>query len=94
MVFVGLAALDVGICWWLLGRLPLRFWVRIAGTAFFAFGTVFWYAAQLNSTWYQAHVAAIGLAMLATGLALGADRAAVHRGGADVGARPPGDDPP
>ena len=78
MVFVGLAALDVGICWWLLGRLPLRFWVRIAGTAFFAFGTVFWYAAQLNSTWYQAHVAAIGLAMLATGFAIGGDRAAVH----------------
>ena len=77
VVFVGLAALDVGICWWLLGRLPLRFWVRIAGTAFFAFGTVFWYAAQLNTTWYQAHVAAIGLAMLATGFAIGADRAAV-----------------
>ena len=77
VVFVGLAALDVGICWWLLGRLPLRFWVRIAGTAFFAFGTVFWYAAQLNSTWYQAHIAAIGLAMLATGFAIGADRAAV-----------------
>jgi hypothetical protein len=77
VVFVGLAALDVGLCWWLLGRLPLRFWVRIAGTAFFAFGTVFWYAAQLSTTWYQAHVAAIGLAMLATGFAIGADPGSV-----------------
>ena len=95
VVFVGLAALDVGICWWLLGRLPLRFWVRIAGTAFFAFGTVFWYAAQLNTTWYQAHVAAIGLAMLATGFAIGADRAAVDtEESADVEPRPPRDDPP
>jgi hypothetical protein len=78
VVFVGLAALDVGICWWMLGRLPVRFGIRIAATAFFAFGTVFWYAAQLNTTWYQAHVAAIGLAMLAVGLALGADRGAVE----------------
>ena len=78
VVFVGLAALDVGICWWMLGRLPVRFGIRVAGTAFFAFGTVFWYAAQLNTTWYQAHVAAIGLAMLAVGLALGADRAAAE----------------
>jgi hypothetical protein len=74
VVFVGLAALDVGICWWMLGRLPVRFAVRVAATAFFAFGTVFWYAAQLSTTWYQAHIAAIGLAMLAVGFALGADR--------------------
>ena len=78
VVFVGLAALDVGICWWMLGRVPVRLGIRIATTAFFAFGTVFWYAAQLNTTWYQAHVVAIGLAMLAVGLALGADRAAAE----------------
>jgi hypothetical protein len=52
----------------------VRFAVRVAATAFFAFGTVFWYAAQLSTTWYQAHIAAIGLAMLAVGFALGADR--------------------
>jgi hypothetical protein len=76
-VFVVLAAVDVGICWWLLGRLPVRFWIRIAGTAFFAFGTVFWYASQIGTTWYQAHVAAVGLAMLAIGLAIGADPGSV-----------------
>ena len=78
VVFVGLAAIDVGICWWMLGRLPIRFAVRIAATAFFAFGTVFWYTAQLNTTWYQAHVVAIGLAMLAVGFALGVDREAAE----------------
>jgi len=53
---------------------PASFAVRIAATGFFAFGTVFWYTAQLNTTWYQAHVVAIGLAMLAVGFALGVDR--------------------
>ena len=76
LVFIVLGALDVGICWWLLGRLPVRPWVRVATTAFFAFGTVFWYSAQLSTTWYQAHTAAVGLAMLAIGIALGADRTA------------------
>ena len=78
VVFVALAAVDVGICWWLLGRLPVRLGVRVATTAFFAFGTVFWYAAQLGTTWYQAHIAAVGLAMLAVGIAIGADRDAVE----------------
>jgi hypothetical protein len=83
VVFVGLAAIDVGICWWLLGRLPVRFGVRVATTAFFAFGTVFWYAAQLGTTWYQAHIAAVGLALLAVGVAVGADPDATE-------AEPPG----
>ena len=74
LVFVVLGALDVAICWWLLGRIPVGLRSRIAVTAFFAFGTVFWYASQLGTTWYQAHVVAVGLAMLAVGLALGGDR--------------------
>ena len=37
---------------------------------------MFWYTAQLATTWYQAHIVAVGLAMLAVGLALGADPAA------------------
>ena len=39
-----------------------------ATVIFFAFGTVFWYSAQLATTWYQAHIVAVGLAMLAVGL--------------------------
>ena len=73
LVFAIIGALDVGVAWWLLGRLPVRRRVRVLGTVFFAFGTVFWYAAQLGTTWYQAHVLAVGLAMLAIGLAIGGD---------------------
>jgi hypothetical protein len=76
VIFAIIAALDVGIAWWVLGRLPIRRWVRLAATIFFGFGTVFWYAAQIGTTWYQAHVIAVGLALLAVGLAIDADPAA------------------
>ncbi|MEX1171900.1 MAG: hypothetical protein WEG56_04735 [Chloroflexota bacterium] len=75
-LFTLLAAIDVGICWWMLGRLRISFPVRLGTTLFFAFGTVFWYTAQLATTWYQAHIVAVGLAMLAVGMAMGADPAA------------------
>jgi hypothetical protein len=72
-LFTALAAVDVATCWWMLGRLRLRLPVRLGTTIFFAFGTVFWYAAQNATTWYQAHIVAVGLTMLAVGIALGAD---------------------
>ncbi len=75
-LFTILAAIDVGLCWWMLGRLDIRLAIRAATTAFFAFGTVFWYSAQLATTWYQAHIVAVGLTMLAIGVASGADPAA------------------
>ena len=73
LIFAILAAVDVGLAWWMLGRLPVRRAVRVAVTVFFGFGTVFWYSAQLATTWYQAHILAVGLALLAVGIALGAD---------------------
>ena len=79
LVFAVLGALDVGIAWWMLGRLPVRTWVRIATTVFLGFGTVLWYAAQIGTTWYQAHVLAVGLALAAIGVALGGDRDAARR---------------
>ena len=69
-----LGALDVAICWWMLGRLRIGTASRVATTLFFGFGTVFFYTAELGTTWYQAHVVAVGLAMLVVGLALGWDR--------------------
>ena len=72
-IFTTLAALDVAICWWMIGRLRIQPVARLATTLFFAFGTVFWYTAQLATTWYQAHIVAVGLAMLAVGLAIGND---------------------
>src|SRR5262245_3147291 len=75
-LFTVLAAVDVAIAWWAIGRLPVGPVVRAATTIFFAFGTVFWFTAQVATTWYQAHIVAVGLTFLAIGLAVGADRAA------------------
>jgi hypothetical protein len=72
-IFMVLAAVDVAICWWAIGRLPVSFVVRLGTTVFFAFGTVFWYTAQISTTWYQAHIVAVGLTFLAIGIAVGAD---------------------
>ena len=77
-IFTMLAAVDVALCWWMLGRLRLSPAVRLGTTLFFAFGTVFWYTAQLATTWYQAHIVAVGLGLLAVGLALGTDPDAVE----------------
>ncbi|MEA2520212.1 MAG: hypothetical protein QOF49_2292, partial [Chloroflexota bacterium] len=85
LVFAIIGGIDVGIAWWMLGRLPIATWVRIASTIFFAFGTVFWYAAQIGTTWYQAHVLAVGLALASIGIALGADRTAAWREDDDGG---------
>jgi len=67
-------AIDVGLAWWVLGRLPITLVVRATATLFFGFGTVFFYTAELGTTWYFAHVVAVGFALLAVGVALGADR--------------------
>jgi len=74
VVSVALGALDVVICWWALGRLPVSRGVRLATTVFFGFGSVAWYAASLGTTWYFAHVVALAPALLAVGVALGGDR--------------------
>ena len=82
-VSVVVGAIDVGLCWWALGRLPIRRPVRLAVTIFFGFGTVFWYAAELGTTWFFAHVVAVAFAFLAIGVALGGDRSLEADLGAD-----------
>jgi hypothetical protein len=72
-IFTILAALDVAICWWALGSLRVRPAVRLGTTVFLAVGTVFWYTAQVSTTWYQAHIVAVGLSLLAIGIALRGD---------------------
>jgi hypothetical protein len=84
-IFTILAAVDVAICWWALGYLPVRPSVRLGTTIFLAVGTVFWYTAQVTTTWYQAHIAAVGLSLLAVGLALRGD----GRADAEAGRREP-----
>lgn len=84
-IFTILGTVDVAICWWMLGRLAVRPAVRAGGTLFLAFGTVFWYTAQISTTWYQAHIVAVGLTLLAVGVAVGADPTADGESGARPG---------
>jgi hypothetical protein len=72
-VSVVVGAVAVGLCWWAMGRLPVDRPVRLATTIFFGFGTVFWYAAGLGTTWFFAHVVSLVPLLAAVGLALGAD---------------------
>ncbi len=73
---VVLGALDVGLAFWFLGRLPIRAGLRVALTVFMGAGSVLWYASSLGTTWFLAHVVAIGLTLLAVGVALDADERA------------------
>ncbi|HSL97185.1 MAG TPA: hypothetical protein VK831_01315 [Candidatus Deferrimicrobiaceae bacterium] len=68
--------LGLGLAWWAFGGLPVSRPIRLATTVFFGFGTVFWYAAQLGTTWFFAHVVAVDLTLLAVGIALRADPSA------------------
>jgi hypothetical protein len=70
------AALDVGIAYWMLGYLPIRSEIRVLTALFLGLGTVLWYAAAIGSTWFWAHIVAIGCLLGAIGLALSADREA------------------
>ena len=81
LFFTVIAAIDVALCWWMIGRLPVSTVVRAGTTVLFAFGTVFWYTAQNTTTWYQAHIVAVGLTMLAVGLALDRDGKTERRAG-------------
>ncbi len=84
-VSVGLGAVAVGLAWWALGALPVSRRIRLATTIFFGFGTVFWYAAQLGTTWFFAHVCAVTFLLLALGVALRADPTADAEPTADAG---------
>jgi hypothetical protein len=82
-------AVDVMLAWWMLGRLPIGTAARAVGTMFLGFGTVFFYAAELGTTWYFAHVVAVGCALLAVGTSLQGDRAATTNDPDDRATRRP-----
>ena len=84
-----IGALDVAIAFWLLGRLPIRPAVRSLLTVFIGAGAALWYAASLGTTWYFAHVVALGLTLAAVGVALDAEEREAARDPA--AARPPVD---
>jgi hypothetical protein len=80
-VSVLLGAVNVGLCWWAMRRLPVPPRIALAATVLFGFGTAAWYAAQLGTTWFFAHVVAVTFVLLAVGVALGADRRAADPAG-------------
>jgi hypothetical protein len=81
-----LGAVDVGLAYWLLGRLPVRAGLRAALTVFLGAGTALWYASSLGTTWYLAHVVAVAFALGAVAVALDADN---RTAALDPGARRP-----
>jgi hypothetical protein len=87
VVSVALGGLNVGLVWWMLGRLRVGAMARALTTTFFAFGTVHWYAAQLGTTWFLAHVVALTPLLVAIGLALDRDAGSAEDQAPDDGAR-------
>jgi len=67
-------AIDVGIAYWMLGFLPIRQAIRGLTALFLGLGTVLWYSSAIGTTWFFAHVVAVGCLLLAVGLALSADK--------------------
>ena len=87
-----LGAVDVGLAWRLCRRVAADRGVALAATLFFAFGTVAWYAAAIGSTWFLAHMVALGLSLLAVTVAI--DGGAAAHGRASRPGRPaPGSAP-
>jgi hypothetical protein len=66
-------AVDVGLAYWMLGRLPIRPAIRILTALFLGLGTVLFYTSVIGTTWFWAHIVAVACLLLAVGLALGAD---------------------
>lgn len=69
---------DVGIAYWMLGYLPIRRPIRWLTALFLGLGTVLWYASALGSTWFWAHVVAVGFLLGAIGFALSGDPTAAE----------------
>jgi hypothetical protein len=67
------SAIDVGIAYWMLGFLPVSPKIRRLTAVFLGLGTVLWYAAAIGTTWFWAHIVALGFLLAAVGLALSAD---------------------
>jgi len=66
-------AVDVGIAYWVLGRLPIRTSVRFLTATFLGLGTVLFYTSAIGTTWFWAHVVAVACLLLSVGFALAAD---------------------
>ncbi len=71
-------AIDVGIAYWMLGFLPVRQEIRRLTALFMGLGTVMWYTSVIGTTWFWAHIVAVGCLLMSVGLALSVDRKAAE----------------
>lgn len=61
-----LAAIDVGLCWWLLGRIGVsRLTDRLALAILLGFSTQVWWVTTRGGVWHTGHLVAVGLMLLA-----------------------------
>ena len=71
-------AIDVGIAYWMLGYLPVSGPIRRLTALFLGLGTVLWYTSAIGTTWFWAHIVAVGCLLVSVGLALSADHDATE----------------
>lgn len=74
LLAVLLGALNVALTWRMVTRITPKPVTAAVVTAFFAFGTVHFYAAMLGSTWFLAHVVATTFLLIGITFALDGER--------------------
>ena len=79
LISVVLGAVNCGLTWLMLGRVPtpMSGRTRLALTILFGVGTVFWYSTLAGSVWFFAHVVAVTFVTLYAIEVLGENRPAV-----------------
>ena len=79
LISVVLGAVNCGLTWLMLGRVPapMTGWTKIALTVLFGLGTVFWYTTLAGSVWFFAHVVAVTFVTLYAIEVLGQNRPVV-----------------
>ncbi len=66
VINAALAALDLGLCWWLAARLGVRSLVdRVWLVVLFGFSTQIWWVTTRGGVWHTGHLVATGLTLMA-----------------------------
>ena len=66
VINAALAALDLGLCWWLAARIGVRSLVdRVWLVVLFGFSTQIWWVTTRGGVWHTGHLVAAGLTLMA-----------------------------
>jgi hypothetical protein len=66
VVNAALAALDLGLCWWMAARIGIRSLVdRVWLVVLFGFSTQIWWVTTRGGVWHTGHLIATGLTLMA-----------------------------